>query len=171
MDKQQFWAVIEESRRALKPDEPEGNNELQIERLEKILSRFSPEEVIGFRDAFDERLAEAFRWDFWGVAYILGEGCSDDYFEYFRRWLVSMGRDVFDEAMRNPESIESAASRGDVEDIFFEDITHVADDVYRRKTGRDMPESAVPFPDEPKGQRWRTDDDLRAMFPALSQRH
>ena len=35
-----------------------------------------------------QRLAEAYRWDIWAIAFIINGGCSDDGFEYFRGWLV-----------------------------------------------------------------------------------
>jgi hypothetical protein len=31
--------------------------------------------------------------------------CSDDSFENFRCWLVSMGRDVYENALANPDSL------------------------------------------------------------------
>ena len=36
---------------------------------------------------------------------MLKGGCSDDGFEYFRGWLLSRGRKVYEAAMRNPDSL------------------------------------------------------------------
>jgi len=41
--------------------------------------------------AFRRYLNKAYTWDLWGAAYLINGGCSDDGFEYFRRWLVSRG--------------------------------------------------------------------------------
>ena len=42
-----------------------------------------------FEAAFRRYLNEAYTWDLWGAADVIHGGCSDDGFEYFRRWLVS----------------------------------------------------------------------------------
>ena len=54
-------------------------------------------------------LAEAYHWDLWGAAYLINGGCSDDGFEYFRRWLVLQGRDVFQAAVSNPDTLAEVA--------------------------------------------------------------
>jgi len=38
-------------------------------------------------------------------------GCSDDGFEYFRCWLISQGKDVFENALRNPDSLVKAFAK------------------------------------------------------------
>jgi hypothetical protein len=48
--------------------------------------------TVSFERHFTQRLADAYRWDLWGLAYQLNGGCSDDGFVYFRCWLLGQGR-------------------------------------------------------------------------------
>ena len=83
MPADQFWQIIERAARS------EGDPDAHLEALRMGLSELSAEEVISFEVAFRRCLNEAYTWDLWGAAYVVQGGCSDDGFEYFRRWLVS----------------------------------------------------------------------------------
>jgi len=77
-----------------------------------------------------------------------------------------MGRDAFEKAVTDPESVESLKSRADVEDIFFAEFLTVPDQAYQAKTGKALPVSpkgkAVP-----SGKEWKTEDDLKHRFSRL----
>lgn len=45
-------------------------------------------------------------------------GCADDGFEYFRNWIISRGKDVYDQAKANPDTLISQKNNG--EDDMFE---------------------------------------------------
>ena len=68
----------------------------------------------------------AYRWDSWAAAYSIGSGCSDDGFTDFRYFLISMGREVFERALADPESLLSVARAPGVEDVFFGDFGYAA---------------------------------------------
>jgi len=63
----------------------------QAGRLTAMLEQLAPEGIVSFDEHFWLRLAEAYRWDLWGLAYQLNGGCSDDCFVYFRCWLLAAG--------------------------------------------------------------------------------
>lgn len=129
-----------------------------------------PEEIVAFQKHFDTFHAQAYRWDLWGAAYVIGGGCSDDGFIDFRAWLIARGQKVFEAALKNPESLTGVVTEDDG-DCQFEGFQYVASEVWEEKTGRgmdDFPRSDVPCPDEPVGQQWSEEgDDLRQRFPKL----
>ena len=170
MNDKEFWDVVETSRDAINASRRDGNMKAQAARLEQLLLGLEPSEIVGFRDHFMEHFHRANRWDLWGVAYILAEGCSDDYFAYFRNWLISMGYAVYEAALETPESVEAASARPGVEDIFFEEFAYVVDDAYRKKAGHAIPPSTAHYASAPIGKQWRNEDELREMFPDLYQR-
>ena len=75
---------------------------------------------------------EAYFWGLWGVAYLVNGGCSDDGFEYFRNWLVLQDRDVFEAAVRHPDSLADVV---DPDEEDYECECRPAWDAWFEKTG------------------------------------
>jgi hypothetical protein len=138
MTKHRFWEIIAASRTGFDPEQYENSREKQLVRLHQLLSALSTEELRAFLRLFGARMDEASsrpREGLWGVAFDIGGGCSDDMFEDFRSWLISMGRDAFEAAVRNPETVyEVAEQEGLGEDVFFEGFQYVPYRVWREKT-------------------------------------
>jgi hypothetical protein len=110
----------------------------------------------------------AFQWDLWGAAYLIGGGCSDDGFADFRNWLISMGRRVFEEAVSSADSLAQVVDAPGVEDVFFEEFSHVAAEAYEELTGRELPGETGRGPDVPAGEEWSEEgEELRKRLPRL----
>ena len=150
---EQFWALIAASHR-------------QADELRALLSRLPLSEIVDFNVHFQDRMNAAFQWDLWAVAYLAAEGCSDEGFVDFRSWLISRGRDVFETAMVDAESLLQVIDAPDVEDVFFEEFQYVPAQVHAARTGgRELP----PVPARPSatsGTRWH-EDELAHRFPKL----
>ena len=161
MTENKFWEIIAESNK-----NAHGSQDVQRAALRKILLKLDAAEVIAFDRIFTEMLYKSYAWDLWGAAYIIDGGCSDDGFEYFRRGLVAAGRQKFENALRDAESLADWANPDEVE---FEGIHHVADEVYQEKTGaKKMPNHGLKHPNEPSGEDWSANgDDLENRFPNL----
>jgi hypothetical protein len=129
-----FWAIIDRTA-ALEAD-PEG----QLEALRTGLQTLSAEEVVAFTNAFEQQLRRAYRWDLWAVASIAHGGASDDGFEYFRRWLISKGRAVFERVLADPDSLADLIAPDSEGVLEFEEITYVSWEVWGAKTGREPSE-------------------------------
>ena len=174
MNEKRFWEVIEQSRSAATAGERDGSQDRQVARLEHLLEALDPDEIAEFRNLLHYFMDKAYTWDLWAVADILAGGCSDDWFDYFRAWLVSMGRKEYEQAVADPESVATIRKLPGVEDLFFEQLTYVPGRVYQMKTGEEPPPVRQLFVFKkpgPAGKRWETEEDLEQRFPRLYARY
>src|SRR5205807_9971881 len=118
----------------------------------------------------NEKLIAACSWDLWGAAYLINGGCSDDGFDYFRAWLISRGRTVYEAAIKDPDSL-AGLTDPERDDYEFEELWSVGLEVYKELTGEDMPPVHTRWPAKPRGRRWNFDDDeeLSRKLPALAE--
>ena len=162
MDEPHFWAIVD--RTAVHESDPDR----QVEALRSELTALTAEEVLAFRNAFEAQLARAYTWDLWAVAYVAHGGASDDGFEYFRRWMVSRGRAVFEHLLAHPDDLPNMLV-ADVEGVLeFEEILYVTNDVWGEKTGQTgdaMPAGPVSLTPgrEPRGEPFDEDPEHLAQ--------
>jgi Protein of unknown function (DUF4240) len=69
VDLDRFWELVEAAAIAALRD-----CEAQAEQLTAMLEQLPPEEVVSFERHFTQRLAEAYRWESWGLADQLNGG-------------------------------------------------------------------------------------------------
>jgi hypothetical protein len=165
MDETQFWEIIEAGgRRAAK------DPERQLAAIRKRLAKLSPEELVDFHHTFNKKLADANTWNLWGAAYLINGGCSDDGFHYFRAWLISRGRSVYEAAVADPDSL-AGLTDPDRDDYEFDELWGVPREVYRERTGEDMPSKPFRWPAKPKGRSWDFDDEgqISRRLPNLAK--
>jgi hypothetical protein len=134
----------------------------------------SADEIIEFEGIFSEYFFSSYRWALWGAAYVIGGGCSDDSFDYFRGWLISRGEKVFNAALTDADALVSFITEEDVEsDCQVEGWQSVAVSAWCRQTKKDY--DAFPFKkwlafaDGPAGEEW-SEEDLDRLYPKLSAR-
>jgi len=131
MEEDLFWAIV---RKSLKY---KGNQTQQERYLIKILRKLTPTQIIGFRLRTDKLLYDSYTSEMWCAAYIMNGGCSDDWFEYFRNWVISRGKRVFYKVLNNPDSLVALVEKGR-EDYEFEGFWYVALAAFARKTRKDL---------------------------------
>ncbi|MER6524481.1 DUF4240 domain-containing protein [Streptomyces sp. NPDC001508] len=148
MDEMEFWELVDAAREAAEGD-PEDQADLLVERLGQL----DPEAVLDFARHFESRYNRAYRWDLWGAAWVLLDGASDDAFDFFRCWLIGQGRDVFEGALHDPDSLADLLEDFDEEiDGDGEELGYAADEAYEQLTGTVAPDLGVaPAPAEPEG--------------------
>lgn len=161
-----FWDVIDHSAQF------EADMDVQMMDLRASLSRLSPKQIADFERHFDETMKASYSWDLWGAAYIANGGASDDGFEYFRCWLISKGRRVFEAVSADPDSLANWIADGETGDFEFEEFAYIARDAWAAKTGKDwnaMPVVANMIYDvEPKGSAFSEDaTELARRYPRL----
>jgi hypothetical protein len=168
MDVNQFWQMIEQSRRRFDSSRRDGNMDIQCQELRALLLERTPDDVVAFDEEFGRRMAECYRADLWDAALVLGEGlCSDDWFDYFQRWLISMGRGVFERALRDPDSLADVAHAPGIEDVFFEDFGAVARSVYEEQTGEEESPAEWHWPPLGGGRRAGSLDEIARRYPRI----
>jgi len=158
MNIDKFWLLIEKCKGS---DEPENIIQTELEKL-------SVEDISSYQEIFDTLHENAYIWKLWGAAYIIDGGCSDDGFTDFRYGLIARGRDVYEKALIDPDSL---AGLGDEQEIPNESFGYAALTAYETKSQKDMPRKTFNQPEEPIGDEWDFEDEERnkEMLPKLSQ--
>jgi len=161
MTEDEFWQLIE-----TKIDRSEVT-ELDIGALEEELGNSSPERIAAFGEHFENVHQLSYQNRIWGAAYLINGGCSDDGFDYFRGWLIGMGRAAFTNAMADPDTLADIAD----EDVECEDLLYIADTAYEAATGNERPMTDSPGEPE-QDDDWDFEDDaeMSARYPKLYAR-
>ena len=155
MNREQFWQIVAHGQ------EDEAPGELVRAALEKLPAS----EIAAYQQHFDALTDQAYRWDLWGAAYVIEGGCSDDGFTDFRYALISRGREVYEAALQNPDSLAAV-------DICSDELFgYVAGEVYEAKTGQAIALASNQAA-EPLGEQWDFDDkkEIRRRLPQLAAR-
>ncbi|MEV4139674.1 DUF4240 domain-containing protein [Dactylosporangium sp. NPDC049742] len=166
------WRLISEARADL------GGSPSAVDvaaAVVRLLRGRSPADIAAFDWPFEELVALSYRADLWAAACIINDGASDDVFDYFRGWLVAQGRDWFERALADPDSLathpEVIAVRAGVGDLFGDDVLCVVMDAYRAVTGEDMPRHSVtawvPDLDPDWNFDYNDEAEMRRRLPAL----
>jgi hypothetical protein len=159
MDDNEFWRMIGTARRA---------GDRRVSALASELARRSIAEIQAFQEHYDRCIVRAYRWDLWGAAYVMNGGCSDDGFRYFRDWLISEGREVYERALVNPESLAELPRQ---DDCTLEEYGYVALEAFEAAGGSDEFERDMSTEGAtPSGEEW-TVEELPTRFPMLSERY
>jgi len=126
MTLQLFWKIIDDTRN-------EANTyEDMIDPLVKILSDLEIADIVTWQQIFDEYQKLSYKTKLWAAAYIINGGCSDDGFDYFRSWLTIQGKEIFLEALLNPDSLVKLDIDED-EVVEFEDMLYAGPHAFTKK--------------------------------------
>ncbi|CAM5356395.1 hypothetical protein STENM327S_01349 [Streptomyces tendae] len=161
MDETEFWELIDAARQGADGD-PEDQADLLVERLLDM----DPDLVLDFARHFEARYNRACTWDLWGAAWLLLGGASDDAFDYFRCWLIGQGREVYEGAVHEPDSLAELLDDFDEElDGDGEELGYAADEAYEQLTGTVAPDLGIaPAPAEPLGTPIDPDKDVAVLY-------
>jgi hypothetical protein len=159
MGQQQFWEIIAQAR-----DSAENAHVGRGAALYDELRRLPASEVRAFQSVFDEAIKGAYRWDLWGAARIMTGYNSDDGFIYFLNWLISEGKEVYEAALADPDSLAMVSASGDKED---EEFGYAALQAYEElgagDLGRDFSIELL----MPSGEKWH-EETLPTLLPRLA---
>jgi len=168
---EQFWSLIDKA-----VELSHGDNELKEKLLTIELTKLSLEEIKDFEIAFRKSVIDADDFKVMAAEKIIEGYVSDDSYLYFRCWLISQGKKVYEETLKNPDYLAKVVGKGESTD--FESLMYVATAAYSRKTGKEEDES---FPRDTaiglgldydfgapptKGTDW-TEDELPKLLPEL----
>ena len=163
MIREHFWEILDGAMSAAAFDRAALPDALREELL-----GHSAGDVLAFLRHFHDVRAEAYRWELWGAAWVAGGGASEDDFGDFRDWLISLGREAFDDTLRHPDRLLDHADPAELRDPFDPDVRAAAFGAYAELTGADEPpgDAFRPHPAAPAGRRWKPED-LPRLFPRL----
>jgi len=177
MTRDEFWNVIEEARYSV------GRSSDIPAWLEERLSQLPENEIVDFGCHFQECRSAAYDARLWLAAVVILGGCSDDSFDYFRGWLISQGRKVFDGALTDPDSLAGLESfDGDEGYPRLERMLSVDRSAYCKRIGGDCYDFEAlqrfealsprrPLPVLKNRELLRTSDrDAAGLFPKLAAR-
>lgn len=162
MDSDQFWQIVDAAQ-AKAGDDIDG----RVEALKNLLANEDLDDLQSFQNHSDEMIRRSYNWDLWGAAYIINGGCSDDGFRYFRDWLVSEGRVVFEKAVQSAESLAEIPAPEFAENELF---GYVALELFEKKGGGELERDFSTEIAMPAGDEW-AEDDLPHRFPSLAKKY
>ena len=172
MSDDDFWALIKESL------ENSNDAEEQLEFLQNKLSSLTEEELIGFHYQFEKVYFKSYTSELWGVAYVARGGCSDDSFDYFRCWLISRGRDVYENALINPDKLINEFDK--IPDGYgpeLEDMLSLIPDAFTN-IGKDFYHEIDKYEDDLSGYpkiefNWEEDDEesMKKICPGVFKKY
>jgi hypothetical protein len=163
MNLDQFWNIVDKIHRA-----SGGDMDKKCELLEAELRSLPLEEVRSFHRHFDECEDRAYTWELWAAAYIIGGGCSDDAFLDFCATLISMGRQTFERALADPQSL--ADMDYDAEKAHYEGYQYVPSTVETDLGGGQRFPRYQAHPAEPSGKSW-DEDKVAELYPKLAEKY
>lgn len=100
MTDNRFWDLLAQSKSIC------TNPSSVAEHAEKLIAKLlalAPGEILDFQIIQQRQLAKAYTWELWAIAYMACDGCSDDAFEDFRAWLLTLGQDNFNRCLQQPQ--------------------------------------------------------------------
>jgi hypothetical protein len=157
LDEAAFWALIDSARSDV------TSSGHFAERLIRDLAGFQPPQIKRFETHLQSCVSELWSYDLWALAFIANGGCSDDSFDYFRAWVVSQGRLVYELALRDNRAL--AAALVPTWGLECEELLSVAQDAYLLRKGEPMPRVKT-LPVLKKGEAW-TEEELPNRYAEL----
>ncbi len=170
MDEATFWYLlaqaIELTEEKLEQKQVAEFQDLELANLKKLLSKLGEDELVGFQEIVDYLMDQAYTWPLWGAGYLIRGGLSDDEFTYFRAGLIMRGKEVYEAALSEPDSL------ADVPEILpCEDFLYLACETYEERSGDgaiyERYRETINL--EPAGEPFDEDDEthLRETYPRL----
>jgi hypothetical protein len=174
MNEKQFWDILNAARRR-RGDNPDFHCKKWFNALKKELAKLPPDEILLFRKYFDERAWTADTVDLMGANILINAGSDSDY-HYFRVWLVGMGKEVYEKALADADSLADVL---DGQGPVGAALDGAARDAWEEKTGRtrfdefgdELQKLNIQRLQEDQGEDWdvEDDDELHRRLPRLSQ--
>lgn len=181
MTEEKFWELIREAKSISRSAKEIPNH------LERSLLNGSVEEIADFAAWLHMFLARAHDRRLWVAAAIVAGGLSDDGFEYFKCWLVAQGKEAYEAAIADPDSladmeyVDQGYFRPQIE---MEELLYVPSKAFEKAMGKPMsarkellpnwtpPVDTQPISSEIKNPDFRTRGkaSLENIFPKVVKR-
>ncbi|MEU3643761.1 DUF4240 domain-containing protein [Lentzea sp. NPDC034063] len=109
-----------------------------------LLATRPPAEIVATHQALWRLMDASYVAPLWAAAFLIRGGCSDDGFDYFRGWLLTRGRQVFEAAVADPDSLAGLTLTPDLTGRIgtCENTLSLAQQAHEAATGEDLPDAA-----------------------------
>ncbi len=161
MDEAKFWNIIKSAHER----GDAWNIRLLGGALVEILIDLPKNEIITFDRIFDTFMDRAYQAVLWDAADMIVCGCSDDGFIDFRAWLITQGQHIYEDALKNPDSLSAVIPPQMRYATLNGLLSAVAWDAYTHKTGQKNPDRRYTMP-KLNGQRMEWEA-RKTGFPRL----
>jgi predicted DNA-binding WGR domain protein len=133
MTESKFWELLEKCK------EHGDNAEEQMEWLVTKLSKRPVKDIVTFDYMFNKHYNNSYTSNLWAAAYIIMGGCSDDSFDYFRAWILYLGKEAYERAIEDPESLLPYLKVVEEQDEVpqLDEMLFIGSMAYEEKTGED----------------------------------
>src|SRR5207247_1956245 len=128
-----FWVIVDDA-----SGRANGNKARFLDTISVSLRNLSAHEIVEFKRRMQDCVQHAYSWPLRAASEIVRDGCFHNEFEYFCAWLISRGRDTFDAAVRNADSLADL-SIDDRASCEFEPFLEAPYEAYKRSTGMPFP--------------------------------
>src|ERR1044072_8499241 len=100
MDENLYWEIVNASAKY----SPESVKQLRY--VVNDLKARPHDDIVGFMLRTHQLQQDLYTSDMWCACCLMNRGdCMEDGFEYFRLWIVSVGKDTYYNAKANPDSL------------------------------------------------------------------
>jgi len=171
MTNNEFWDIIKKGKNA-NNDIAKFNKIIQFE-LEKL----SINELITYQQILYKLFQNAYTWDLWNAADIIEGGCGDDSFMDFRASLISLGKEIYENTMKNPDFFASLDEEKISNRIYNESFLNLGVQIYEEKTSKYIyDEFNFISNNEPTGEKINFEDKnienkLKIKYPKLMEKY
>jgi hypothetical protein len=128
MSSDRYWKIIARSLRKTRTMEE------QRQKLVVVLSKLKCADIVAFHLRTNQLLGESYHEDLLCALYLVEGRFDMKSFDYFRCWIISRGRRVFENALRNPDTL-LVVFESELEDHLFETFYYVAEEAFENETG------------------------------------
>jgi hypothetical protein len=148
MDDKRFWAMIDWAN-----EQSRGDMEKKYWCLHVQILQLSPTDATAFSEIYDRHYDRSYSWPMSDACDILVGGAGPDGFDDFRAALLSMGRQVFERAIDDPDSL--AEVEVSIETWRFESYSYAVMNAVNQVTGGFV-ERVIPAPKKLSGKPWQS---------------
>jgi hypothetical protein len=123
---------------------------------------------------------QSYKQDLWAAAFTLLSGCGDDAFDYFRFWLITQGKDIYNQVVQDADSlcdvIDGLADLHGEDYPMNEELDYIPMRVFEEKFKKDfhaveaeMIDYKVELPLPKITREWKSDDEdsIKRICPKI----
>ena len=127
-----FWSIIE------RVNLHASNKQEYLLALHEELITLSPQELVSYQLELRKHYTNLYTTKLWYTAVVIMDSCSDDGFIDFRCWVISKGKEIYEEVSANPDALHKYLVNKIDYSYSFEDFMYAASGAYFELAEKDI---------------------------------